>query len=325
MQCRDFREVADSYLGDELLIETNHEVIQHLESCADCRRELAARRALRAKLRSAFTHAPELQMRDEFAVNLSARLKTKSTHNVNFLFAPRATAWLALAACLVIAGSFALRAMLHQRQRNQSVQAELARSLEEKGKAAGTTDVGISPQTNRTGDAVRSAKIELAHNAAGDHRDCAVDFRLAEEPVSLEDAGQRFDPAYFDLVKAVTSYEGEASSSISFIEAHSCVFEGRRYGHVVLRRGGRLVSVLVTDVSGQTGQLAKQSESGLREDKMDQVIACSQVEGFNVSCFETSRHAVFVVSDLSEAENLAIARALAPNVYRHLIRAEAAA
>ena len=44
MQCCDLREVADSYLSDELLVETNHEVIVHLEACADCHRELSARR-----------------------------------------------------------------------------------------------------------------------------------------------------------------------------------------------------------------------------------------------------------------------------------------
>ena len=62
MQCRDFREVADSYLSDELLVETNHDVIAHLETCADCRRELAARRELRTILRTSFAKAEELQI-----------------------------------------------------------------------------------------------------------------------------------------------------------------------------------------------------------------------------------------------------------------------
>ena len=31
MQCREFRDIADSYLGNELIVETNHEVISHLE------------------------------------------------------------------------------------------------------------------------------------------------------------------------------------------------------------------------------------------------------------------------------------------------------
>ena len=74
MQCREFREIADSYLGDELIVETNHEVIAHLEQCAGCRRELAGRRELRNQLREAFIKAPENQMRPEFGERLSTHL-----------------------------------------------------------------------------------------------------------------------------------------------------------------------------------------------------------------------------------------------------------
>ena len=35
MRCEDFREIADSFLSDELLVETNHEVVRHLEDCED--------------------------------------------------------------------------------------------------------------------------------------------------------------------------------------------------------------------------------------------------------------------------------------------------
>ena len=79
MQCRDFREVADSYLSDELLVETNHDVITHLEACADCRRELAARRELRTILRASFAKAEELQMPHEFASRLHGKLHAAAT------------------------------------------------------------------------------------------------------------------------------------------------------------------------------------------------------------------------------------------------------
>src|SRR2546422_5815691 len=75
MQCRDFREIADSYLSDELMIETNHDVLRHLESCADCRRELAARRELISKLRKGFQEVAKLQMRAEFAGILKSQLR----------------------------------------------------------------------------------------------------------------------------------------------------------------------------------------------------------------------------------------------------------
>src|SRR5262249_56670956 len=53
MDCRNFKEMLDSFLSGELLVETNHSVLRHVELCAACRAELAARRQLRDWLRSA--------------------------------------------------------------------------------------------------------------------------------------------------------------------------------------------------------------------------------------------------------------------------------
>lgn len=78
MQCSEFREIACIFLDDELTIETNHDVILHVETCADCRRELAARHKLRLKLRAAITHAPEVQMSDEFIESLRAQLRART-------------------------------------------------------------------------------------------------------------------------------------------------------------------------------------------------------------------------------------------------------
>ena len=60
MQCRDVRELADSFLSEQLLVETNHELLRHLETCPDCRADIAGRRALRDRLRAAFARADEL-------------------------------------------------------------------------------------------------------------------------------------------------------------------------------------------------------------------------------------------------------------------------
>src|SRR5215467_9300795 len=78
MQCNDFREIADSYLSDELLIETNHDVLRHLESCGECRAELAARRELRQELRTKFNHARDLQIPEGFSDALKARMREQA-------------------------------------------------------------------------------------------------------------------------------------------------------------------------------------------------------------------------------------------------------
>lgn len=78
MQCEHFREIACFFLDDALLVETNHEVIRHLETCAGCRYELAARRDIRIKLRAGVASAQELQMTDEFAARLRTQLQART-------------------------------------------------------------------------------------------------------------------------------------------------------------------------------------------------------------------------------------------------------
>ena len=80
MNCQQFREMLDSYLSDELLVETNHEVLHHLETCALCRHALAARRDLRAQLRAAIRNTPEMRITPAFAARLQADLRETALH-----------------------------------------------------------------------------------------------------------------------------------------------------------------------------------------------------------------------------------------------------
>src|ERR1051326_5757301 len=78
MQCDDFREIADSYLSDQLLIETNHDVIRHLDSCANCRFELSSRRQLRHQLRTQFNASEDLRPSSEFVSALKNHLRDQA-------------------------------------------------------------------------------------------------------------------------------------------------------------------------------------------------------------------------------------------------------
>src|SRR5262245_59116242 len=295
MQCQEFREIADSYLSNELSVETNHAIISHLEHCADCRRELAARRELRSRVREAFLNASENQMRPEFATRLNKQLHDHAVGERETrapMFGTSRSAirlagksWLALAACLLLAMAFVFVAV---RQRGSS------------------------------GTSRESIKTELAKSAVGDHRNCAIHFSLAEKPIDLEAAGRKYDPVYINLTKAVLTERGGAPTEAEFVEAHSCVLEGRRFAHLVFKYHGHVVSFLVTDGGGING-----AESPAVAEL--EVTPCSQFDGYQVSCFQTERHAVFVVSDLSENENLALARALAPSAYAHITGIERSA
>ena len=326
MECRRFRDIADSYLAEELLVETNHEVLRHLETCPACRAELAARRGVRRALRSAFANAEELQpagdLRERvqrFALARAAERTAEQERHEALIesetapragFLKRAFRWLRetswsgrgvgrrwiVATVLLLAGVVG-GAIVSQ--------------------AWGPFSEEIIATRSPTGTPTGRALMEVAPFAAGDHRECALQGK-PESWVALDEAGRRFDPVYAGLADVVRR-DRAATKRITIadvVDGHSCVFQGRRFGHVMLKHSGRLVSVLVTNFSvaqKSTGLARLTGRDGLRR-----VAACSQNADFRVACFRAPHHAVFVVSDLGEQDNLALARSVAPSLQQHL-------
>ena len=314
MQCRDFREVADSYLSDELLVETNHDVIAHLETCADCRREFAARRELRTIVRSSFAKAEELQIPHEFASRLHSELRATATSGAMSLSSlPRA--WM-IAAGVMVAVTFGAIAVW-QRQQAQT-NSQMSERRQPQNTAVKPSDV--QPRSSDVAVDANAILTRISELAAGDHRDCAIGHRLPDKPIPLEEAARKYDRAYLDLTTAVMSHRDDFNEPIELVMAHACVFRGHWFGHIVVRHRGHLVSLLLTRLEDSSGLATHKEE--LARDSAAQVIACSTAGGFQISCFRTAQHGVFVVSDLEEGENLAFARRLAPSVYEHITHAE---
>jgi len=112
MKCREVREVADSFVCEELLTETNHEILRHLEACPSCRTEIDARCRLRGALRTAFDRAPELQPAGEFADQLRDHVRQAVVHrHRSRAFSGR---WLAFAAGLVLAAGVTAAILLNR-------------------------------------------------------------------------------------------------------------------------------------------------------------------------------------------------------------------
>jgi Putative zinc-finger len=101
MNCRDFRDVAEWFLSDELLTETNHQILRHLDACPACRAEIGVRRQLRDALRAAFHRAPDLQPASDFTPRLRDRIRraVAATRQESRVF----RRWLVLAASVVLA------------------------------------------------------------------------------------------------------------------------------------------------------------------------------------------------------------------------------
>ena len=140
-----------------------------------------------------------------------------------------------------------------------------------------------------------SAQAEaLALDAIGDHRNCALQYRLVRTPVPLEEAAQRFDSAYRLLLSAPPDNIVTPDGPVRVVERHSCAYGAHRFGHVILQYRGRVVSLLVTANDGMTAAAAS-------AEAVPHVIG-RPMEGLSVVSVNGSRHAVMLVSDLEKNE-----------------------
>jgi anti-sigma factor RsiW len=306
MICKDFREIADSYLSNELLVETNHEVLRHLENCADCRRELAARRDLREKLREAVMHAPQSRLNENFASRLTNDLREKSTVKPgrwsfgSFIGINPALAGV-LAVLFLTVSIVSIWKFRQTESHQQTANLNPTPSIDANKKKDG----------NGSLKAHRASFKEMEKDAVGDHRYCALKFSLPEKPISLDKAAMIYGAYNKDLDKAVFAPLSEnLGDKIKFLEAHSCIINGRQFAHVVLKYQERVISVLVARRDTET-----EIENG-------DAISCQTAEDLRVACFQTAKFGVFVVSDLEEAENLRIARMISASVKKHFEQSE---
>ncbi len=226
MKCLDFREIVDSYLSDELLTETNHEVLRHLEACAECRSETQNRRILREKLKSAVKNSEPFQMRDGFYEELRANLKQSSKVLARPGLFPQINknSWMAIAACFALAFSLGFWFLKYQ---------------------------GVNFHSTENANLSDAAKqVPLENLAVGDHQNCAVKFNLADDPIDIDLASAE----YAGLRQIVLNPLQNSADKYKFLESHACKFQERLFTHLVFRHRGKKVSVLLTNVQ-TTGNL----------------------------------------------------------------------
>jgi hypothetical protein len=111
--CEKVRRYLDSYMSNELLIETNHEVLQHLEKCPACSGVLEERVKVRSLLRTA------LHM-DADGTELEQRIR-KSLEATPVAQRSRVPWYLAVAAMLVMAVSAPRLLQLNREARDAAV------------------------------------------------------------------------------------------------------------------------------------------------------------------------------------------------------------
>jgi hypothetical protein len=269
MNCRDVRDVADSFLCEELLTETNHEILRHLDTCASCRAEIDARRRLRGALRAAFNRAPELEPREGFQDRLRDRLRHAAAQESGRW--TRSRRWFALAASVVFVAGLSGAVILTRR---------------------------IAPAE------------ALALDAAGDHKNCALKFRLVRMPVPLEEAAQQFDSAYRLLIDAPPDEIPTPGGPVRVLERHSCAYGARRFGHVIMQYREHVVSLLMT-----TDERAADAVDNA--DAIPHVIG-RPLNGLSVVSVNGSSHAFLLVSDLGSADLTQLSASVSVPLMRRL-------
>jgi hypothetical protein len=286
--CARIRRYLDSYISNELLVETNHEVLRHLEECPSCAAEVETRTRLKNRLKAAVENQsvpPELQAR------VREVLRTGSRGN-------RAAwmRWVGAAAAMIVIGTAAWIAV-------------------PRGDRAWTRP-GLPDLADRAGQDVFIRKVSESLSAVlkvglGDHIHCSVFRKYPKNPPSVEEMAEKLGPAYQDLAPLVQS---RVPSEYRIILAHQCGYQGRRFVHLTLSNGSNLLSLVITrKQAGESLQALKASDrpSGVP-------VYQAAAQNYDVAGFETDQFLAFVVSDLGAKQNLKIADNLVPAVHQFL-------
>lgn len=295
MDCRNFKEMLDSYLCQELAVETNHAMLSHAEHCPPCRLELASRRNLREALRRACDGD---RMRDEACQRLRALLRaeaaSKETPNsafagwreqlAGFFKLPFAAPVTAMVAILILfAGAFTVY------------------RLQEEGRGTRLAALQLS-------DA-------LMTDAADDHRMCVPFVKPETLSDGMPDTVRTFDEACVGLEKVLA----DDANGLQLCSAHVCgLKDGRRFAHLIYKHDQEMVSLLVTprdEKAMKIGQLPDLDswQAGFQESRREELA---------IGAYQTAKRIVLVVSRLPENENEKLARMLALPVVTHLRQIE---
>ena len=282
--CEKIRRYLDSYISDELLVETNHEVLKHLEKCSDCAAELETRLRIRRQLREAVR-----------AQEAPAYLETRVRAKIRDAAARPGffggwTRWALAAAALVIIGLGGLAV----RTRREPLPALADRPAQDR----------FIQRVSATISAVLQVGLK-------DHVHCAVFRQYPANPPSLEKMTKDLGPAYQALVPVV---ERAVPPDFRVVMAHQCGYKGRRYVHLTLKNGPRLVSLVIT--RKETGETMQGLTPAIRASGV--AVYESAAERWQVAGFETRDFLAYVISDLGARQNLQLAANLAAGVHEFL-------
>jgi hypothetical protein len=291
--CERTRKYFDAYISNELMVETNYEVLRHIEGCRVCAAELDTRTRLRSRLKAAVNAQsvpPELQVRIRDQVRTS---RPERWVHFGWLRAGWPRWGVATAATLVVSAGLWVNYSRDQLPALSDRPAQKTYITRVSANLAAILKVGL-----------------------GDHIHCAIFRKYPKDPPAVEKMEVELGPAYAGLLPVVRAAIPEG---YKVIMAHRCTYAGRKFVHMTLEKDGGLLSLVVA--RKQTGESLDglspaDAASGVR-------IYQSAAGRYQVAGFEAGNFFAYVVSELRNKENLRIAATVAPAVQEFLMRTPA--
>jgi len=288
--CERYRRYFDAYLDNELLVETNQDVLQHLNSCTECTRILESRARTKQLVRDAVRteDAPP-----ELVAALRSRLRTERPG----FFASSTARWTMAAAAVLLAAIVGVAGLQWGRvepfARNDGV---------------------FQTISARVQDILRVGLIDHVH--------CTIVLQRWKQFVSFEEmkAGsgrQALGPEFIGLVPAV---EAKLGPQYKLVQGHRCVANRRQYVHLILTgNNDAILSLVITEKNNESFReadaVAVMKASGIPIYRDRQGI-------LEIAGFESDKYLAYVVSNLDRDANLNAASLIVPTVYDHLHKLE---
>ncbi len=284
--CETTQRRLDSYISEEMPAEERRQVQRHLEECASCAAEHEVRTRLRSRLKAAVMASsvpPDLQVRVREQLRQPRRDSRLSSW---FAWNGWAAGAVAVAAALVVTAGIWL-------------------------KPPRETLPALNDRPRQTAFIRRiSANIaQVLRVGLGDHVHCSIFRDYSKLTPPLDQLG----PEFKDLLPLV---ESAIPDGYQVVMAHHCSYDGRKFTHVTMKKGGSLLSLVIAEK--QPGESMDSLSPSATASGIP--VYQSGAERFHVAGFEAGRYFAFVVSDLRAARNLEVAEAMAPSVTGLLAR-----
>jgi hypothetical protein len=210
-ECKTIKSYMDSYLNDELLVETNHEVLKHLASCKDCAVELEGRLRLKNALQTAVR-------KDVAPIGLQQRIqrdirKPKSGYDYQW------RTWMIAAAAMLVltmGGWGVFRA--------------------------------IKPGEKSAFEVAKQQDAEVLNIGLTNHLHCAVDRQFADKHFTDEEMTTKLGAEFIGLVSLMKE---KVQGNYEIVVGHRCHLKQREYVHLILKNQDKVMSLVLTKKNGE--------------------------------------------------------------------------